>query len=133
MAANRDTRITTGSRREAVRRVADDRADVAGQADPDDPGIDEDAGHRGRDGHDGADRQVHAAGSDDDGHADREHDRRRAVAQDVDQAAVQVTLPHLHVEEPGDEDEVEQEDQAKHDRGQEEPAVASPGPTDASA
>ncbi len=53
---------------------------------------------------------------------------RRAVAQDVDEAAVEVALPDLHVEEPGDEDEVEEEDQGQDSEGPEQPAVARGGP-----
>ena len=45
-------------------------------------------------GGDRADREVDAAGGDDERHAERDEQRRRAVAQDVDEAAEQVPVLH---------------------------------------
>ena len=55
-------------------------------------GRDVGARHRARDGRDRADGQVDAAGGDHERHAERDEQRRRAVAQDVDEAAEQVPV-----------------------------------------
>ena len=54
---------------------------------------------RARDGHDGADREVDAAGGDDDRHAERDQHERGAVAQDVDERAVELAVPHRDADE----------------------------------
>src|SRR5674476_498906 len=92
--------------------------------------VDEDACHGGRDCHDRPDREVHPACRDDEGHPDREHDGRGAVAQDVDQAPVQVAVLHLEVEEATNEYEVEQQDDRERQHGDEEPALDDPTQVD---
>ena len=60
------------------------------------------AGERAGDGHHRADRQVDAAGGDDQGHAERDQDQRRAEQHDVDQAAVEVAVRAAAIEKkPG--------------------------------
>ena len=57
------------------------------------------AGQGAGDGDHRADRQVDAAGGDDQGHAERHQDQRRAEQHDRDQAAVEVAVLHLDREE----------------------------------
>jgi hypothetical protein len=87
------------------------RALVAG---PDDAGAGDGGGDRG----DRADGEVDAAGGDDQGHAQGHEQHRRAVADDVDQVAVQVTVLHPDVDEAGLDDHV---DEQQHEQGEDGP------------
>ena len=60
---------------------------------------DQQAGERAGDRDDGADGEVDAAGGDHERHAERDQHQRRAEAQDVDQAAVEVPVLHARDEE----------------------------------
>ena len=55
---------------------------------------DQQAGAGAGDRRDGADREVDPPGRDDERHAERDEHQRRAEADDVDQAPVQVPAPH---------------------------------------
>ena len=61
---------------------------------------DQEAGTGARDGRDGADGEVDPAGRDHERHPDRDEHQRRAEADDVDQAPVQMPAPHVDREEP---------------------------------
>ena len=74
--------------------------------------VDEERCDRGRDRHDGADREVDPAGGDHEGHADREEHDGRPAAEDVDDVAEEVAVDDGEREEPGVEDQVEQQDDA---------------------
>ena len=83
-------------------------------AGPDDAG----AHDGGRDRGDRTDGEVDAAGGDDQGHAQGHEQHRRAVADDVDEVAVEMTVLHPDVEEPGLRDHV---DEQQDDQGQDRP------------
>ena len=61
---------------------------------------------------DRADGEVDAAGRDHGGHPERDEHRRRAEAQDVDQAAVEVPVLHAQGEEGVAEEEVDEQQHA---------------------
>ena len=63
---------------------------------------DQQAGDGAGDRRDRADREVDAAGRDDERHAERDEHQRRAEADDVDQAAVEVAAAHLDEKNPGE-------------------------------
>ena len=81
------------------------------------------SGNRSRNRHDRAHRQVHAAGGDHQGHANRQEHDGRTVPEDVDQAAVQVAFPVLDGEKTGDEDEIKKQDQQQSQDWEKEPAL----------
>ena len=85
--------------------------------------VDEQGRDRRADGHDRPDRQVDAAGRDDEGHPDREEHDRRPVAQDVDEVAVEVPVDDLEAEEARVEDEVEEQDRREDDEREDELAL----------
>src|SRR5690606_33319698 len=75
--------------------------------------VDEQAGERPGDGHDRADRQIDAAGRDDQRHAQRHQDQRRAEPQEGDEAPAPVAPAELDGEEAGREDQVDQQQQGQ--------------------
>ena len=85
---------------------------------------DERAGHRAGDRDDRPDRQVDAAGGDDQGHPERDEQERRGVAEDVDRGAEQVPVADLDGEEAGRAQRVEQQQDEQGDDGPEQPVTA---------
>ena len=77
---------------------------------------DQEAGAGAGDGRDGADGEIDPAGRDHERHPDRDEHQRRAEADDVDQAPVQMPAAHVDREEPGRDQEVGE--QERDDREQ---------------
>jgi hypothetical protein len=81
----------------AQQRRAERRSQCDGQA----VRADQHAGDRAGDGDDGAHRHVDAARGDDQRHAERREHQRCGAVQDVDEAAVEVAVLDLEVQEAG--------------------------------
>src|SRR5690606_14390230 len=88
-----------------------------------------------RDRHDRTDREVDAAGGDDEAHAQGEQERRRAVACDVDELAEKVPVPDGDLEEAGaaqpagEDEEDEGHDGPEHPVAGDVPEQGAPGPS----
>jgi hypothetical protein len=65
------------------------------------PALQQHGAHRTGDGHHRADRKVHAAGGDDQRHAERDQHRARPLRQDVDRHTVEVTIKQRDLQEAG--------------------------------
>src|SRR5262249_36149012 len=67
------------------------------------------------------DRQVDSTGRDHHGHAQGHQDQRCSDAEDVDQAAVQVSVADLDFEEPGCDEEIAEQQEDQHENRPEQP------------
>src|SRR5690606_26291598 len=74
----------------------------------------------------GTDREVDSAGGDDDRHAERDEHERRAVAQDVDDRAVQLPVAHRDRHETRARDRVDEHERDEGRDRQDEPVLEDP-------